>query len=36
MLAVNDWTEHVVSNGEVRERIEGSELVCSPIGGTTI
>jgi hypothetical protein len=31
-----DWTEHRVSNGVVRERTEGAEGVCNPIGRTTI
>jgi hypothetical protein len=34
MLADNHWTEHGVSNGGVRERIEGVEGVCNPIGRT--
>jgi hypothetical protein len=28
-------TEHMVPNGGARERTEGAEGVCSPIGGTT-
>jgi hypothetical protein len=34
MLAGNHWTEHGVPDGEVRERTERSEEVCSSIGGT--
>jgi hypothetical protein len=36
MLAVNNWTEHRVPNVGVRERNEGAEGICSPIGITTI
>jgi hypothetical protein len=36
MLTANYWTEHGVPNGGVRERTEGAEGVCNPIGGTTI
>jgi hypothetical protein len=36
MLAVNHWTEHGVPNGGVKERIEGAEEVCNPIGRLTI
>jgi hypothetical protein len=36
MLAVNHWTEHKVPKGVARERTEGAEGVCSPIGGITI
>ena len=36
MLAANHWTEHRVPNGGVRERTEGAEGVCNPIGRTTI
>jgi hypothetical protein len=28
--------EHRVPNGGARERTQGAEGVCSPIGGTTI
>jgi len=35
MLAANRWTEHGDPNGGVRERTEGAEGVCNPIGGTT-
>ena len=30
------WTEHRVPNEGARERTQGAEGVCSPIGGTTI
>jgi hypothetical protein len=36
VLTAIHWTEHRVPNGGGRERIEGAEGVCSPIGGTTI
>jgi hypothetical protein len=36
MLVANDWTEHRVLNGGVRERTEGAERVYSPIGRTTM
>jgi hypothetical protein len=36
MLTANHWTEHGVPNGEVREKTEGAEGVCNPIGKTTI
>jgi hypothetical protein len=36
MLTANHWTEHGDPNGGVRERTEGAERVCSPIGRTTI
>jgi hypothetical protein len=36
MLSANLWTEHRVFNGGARERTQGDEGVCSPIGGTTI
>jgi hypothetical protein len=36
MLAANHWTEHGVPNRGVRERTEGDERVCNPIGRTTI
>jgi hypothetical protein len=36
MLSVNHWTEHRVTNGGARERTQGAEGVCNPIGGTTI
>jgi hypothetical protein len=36
MLAVNHWTEHEVPSRGVRERTEGVETVCKPIGRTTI
>jgi hypothetical protein len=36
MLATNYWVEHGNINGRVRERTEGAEGVCNPIGRTTI
>jgi hypothetical protein len=36
MLTDNHWTEHRVHNGGVRERTEGAEGGCNPIGRTTI
>jgi hypothetical protein len=36
MLTAIHWTEHKVPNGGARERTQGVEGVCSPIGGTTI
>jgi hypothetical protein len=36
MLTANHWTEHRDPNGGVRERTEGAEGVCNPIGRTTI
>jgi len=36
MLAANHQTEHRNSNGGVRERTEGAEGVCNPIGKTII
>jgi hypothetical protein len=36
MLAANHWAEHGVPNGGVRERTEGAEGVCNPIGRTII
>jgi hypothetical protein len=36
MLAANQWTEHRVHMGEVRERTEGAEKVYNPIGRPTI
>jgi hypothetical protein len=36
MLTAKHWTEHGNPNGGVRERIEGAEEVCNPIGRTTI
>jgi hypothetical protein len=35
MLSANYWTEHKVPSGGARERTEGAEGTCSPIGGTT-
>ena len=34
MLAVNHWTDHGILNKDVRERTEGVEGVCKPIGRT--
>jgi hypothetical protein len=36
MLIANHWTEYEVPNGGVRERTEGAEGVCNPIGRTAI
>jgi len=36
MLVANLWTEYRDPNGGVRERTEGVEGVCNPIGRTTI
>jgi len=36
MVAVNHWTEQRNPIGEVREKTEGAEGVCNPIGRTTI
>jgi len=36
MLVANHWTEQRDHNGGVREKIEGAERVCYPIGRTTI
>jgi hypothetical protein len=36
MLSANHWTEHGVLKKGARERTQGAEGVCSPIGGTTI
>jgi hypothetical protein len=36
MLTANHWTEHGVPNRGVRERTEGVEGVCNPIGRTTV
>jgi hypothetical protein len=36
MLTVNHRTEHRDLNGRVRERTEGAERICNPIGRTTI
>jgi hypothetical protein len=35
MLTSNHWTEHGDTNGGVRERTEGAEGLCNPIGRTT-
>jgi hypothetical protein len=34
MLTANHWAEHRVLNRGVRERTEGVEGVCNPIGRT--
>jgi hypothetical protein len=34
MLKASHWTEHRIPNGGARERTQGAEEVCSPIGGT--
>jgi hypothetical protein len=36
MLAANHRTEPGNPNGKVREKTEGAEVVCNPIGKTTI
>jgi hypothetical protein len=36
MLAANHWDEHRVPYGGIRERTEGAEGVCKPIGRTTL
>ena len=36
MLLANRWTEHKVPNDGARERTEGAEGACSPIGRITI
>jgi len=36
MLAANQQTEHRDTIGGVREKIEGAEGGCNPIGRTTI
>jgi hypothetical protein len=36
MLSANHWTEHGVPNEGVRERTEGTEGICNPIGRKTI
>jgi hypothetical protein len=36
MLTANHWTEHGAPNKGVRERPEGVEGVCKPIGRITI
>ena len=35
-LTAIHWTEHWVSDGGARERTQGAEEVCSPIGGAPI
>ena len=36
MLSGTHWTDHKVPNGGPRERTEGAEGACSPIGEITI
>jgi hypothetical protein len=36
VLAANHWAEHRVPNGGAREKTQGAEGVCSPLGGGTI
>jgi hypothetical protein len=36
IFAANHWTERRVRNGGVRERTEGAEGICNPIGRRTI
>jgi hypothetical protein len=36
MLIAKHWTEHRDHNEGVRERTEGAEGVCNPIGRATI
>jgi hypothetical protein len=36
MLAANYWIEHEFPKEGVRERTEGAEEVCNPIGRATI
>jgi hypothetical protein len=36
LFAANHWTVHRDPNGEVRERTQGAEGVCNPIGRITI
>jgi hypothetical protein len=36
MLATKHWNEHRNPNGRVRKRSERTELLCNPIGRTTI
>jgi hypothetical protein len=36
MLTANHWTEHGDPNGGARERTEGVQGACNPIGRTTI
>jgi hypothetical protein len=36
MLSSNHWTVYWVPSGGARERSQGAQGVCSPIGGTTI
>jgi hypothetical protein len=36
MVAVNHQTEHMVHSGGVRERTDGAEGICNPLGRKTI
>jgi hypothetical protein len=36
ILTAIHWTEHRIPNEGARERTQGAEGVCSPIGGTTM
>jgi hypothetical protein len=36
MLAANHWTDYGVTSGRVREKTEGAEGVCNPIGRIAI
>jgi hypothetical protein len=36
MLTANHWPEHSIPSGGVRERTEGPEGVCNPIGRKTL
>jgi hypothetical protein len=36
MLAANHWTEQGDPSGRVREKTEGTERVCNPIGRTKL
>jgi hypothetical protein len=36
MLIAIHWMEHRIPNEGARERTQGTEGVCSPVGGTTI
>ena len=35
-LTANHWTDHGITSGRFRERTEGAEEVCNPIGRTPI
>jgi hypothetical protein len=36
MLTVSYWMDHRAPNGGARERTQGAEGICNPIGGTKI